>query len=674
MVRKSFKILEGRYPSRIPYSTILRPPLSAFQKESLFQSFTDTAPIQKNFKARYSLGLTQIYYQPQHHFWTFPKVNSKVESASPEVKIPKQESKIEIALREAKDEVIEQQLKQQSPAPETPVPVKKTIWQKVKEEASHYWHGLKLLGTETSISSRLLIKVLKGNALSRREYRQLQRTVGDLLRLVPFVIILVIPFLEFALPVLLRFFPNMLPSTFESKFQEEEKKKNLLKIRIQMAKFLQETVGEVALSGTGKADAAKEFNEIFNRVFSSPQLVSMARYMNLNAFGTDSFLRHNIERRLNQLKLDDQMIVREGPENLSIPELQQACSARGIVTVGVSPARMRSELHQWLDLHLVHKIPSSLLLLSHAFQTTSRPLTPNGDVLESKAEALQATLSSLPQTVVNETQLKVSEQEGVATYKQKLEVIKEQEELIAEELEQDAAQAAVKKAKEEELAAKKAKELEESKKEEPKEESKPEPVIEKTAPKIDKVVPAEMPSLSEVEKVEEDKEEELSEVEVKKLAEALKTMTKESALEDVKQDLDVLKEDRQEFIEDVEELKQVTQKETSKSSDRLGSRVDKMIAKIESELTKYDSEIGSKLNLIKPNIEGQIAIQDLEEALRIIQSNPNDSRISKIVTKLDKDGDGLVTMNEILALAEQAAEKEGHGEILKSEEKKEETK
>ena len=33
-------------------------------------------------------------------------------------------------------------------------------------------------------------------------------------RLVPFIIILVVPFLEFALPVLLKLFPNMLPSTF----------------------------------------------------------------------------------------------------------------------------------------------------------------------------------------------------------------------------------------------------------------------------------------------------------------------------------------------------------------------------------------------------------------------------------------------------------------------------
>jgi LETM1 and EF-hand domain-containing protein 1, mitochondrial len=58
----------------------------------------------------------------------------------------------------------------------------------------------------------------------------------------------------------------MLPSTFESKFQEEEKRKRLLKLRLEMAKFLQETVGEVALSGTSKSDAAKEFTEFFNKV------------------------------------------------------------------------------------------------------------------------------------------------------------------------------------------------------------------------------------------------------------------------------------------------------------------------------------------------------------------------------------------------------------------------
>ena len=185
--------------------------------------------------------------------------------------IIKEETKFEKALQEAKDDALKAAELNSSSATSpssltvTP-PKKKPLWDRVKEEAVHYWHGSKLLYSETVISSRLLRKLLKGNQLSRREYRQLRRTTGDLLRLVPFIIILVIPFLEFALPVLLRFFPNMLPSTFESTFQEEEKKKNLLKVRIKMAKFLQETVGEVALSGTSKADAAKEFSEFFSKV------------------------------------------------------------------------------------------------------------------------------------------------------------------------------------------------------------------------------------------------------------------------------------------------------------------------------------------------------------------------------------------------------------------------
>ena len=39
-------------------------------------------------------------------------------------------------------------------------------------------------------------------------------TAADIFRLVPLIIILVVPFMEFALPVLLRIFPNMLPSTY----------------------------------------------------------------------------------------------------------------------------------------------------------------------------------------------------------------------------------------------------------------------------------------------------------------------------------------------------------------------------------------------------------------------------------------------------------------------------
>jgi LETM1 and EF-hand domain-containing protein 1 len=56
----------------------------------------------------------------------------------------------------------------------TAIKPKKTIWQKVKEEAVHYWHGTQLLGLEIRISSKLTWKLLNGGKLSRREHRQVR--------------------------------------------------------------------------------------------------------------------------------------------------------------------------------------------------------------------------------------------------------------------------------------------------------------------------------------------------------------------------------------------------------------------------------------------------------------------------------------------------------------------
>lgn len=49
------------------------------------------------------------------------------------------------------------------------------------------------------------------------DHSQLRRTTSDILRLVPFAVFVIVPFMELLLPVALKLFPNMLPSTYESK-------------------------------------------------------------------------------------------------------------------------------------------------------------------------------------------------------------------------------------------------------------------------------------------------------------------------------------------------------------------------------------------------------------------------------------------------------------------------
>jgi hypothetical protein len=91
----------------------------------------------------------------------------------------------------------------------------KTLWQAIKHEAHHYWVGSKLLWAEIKTTNEIVGRVLQGHLMTRRERLQLIRTTMDLLRLVPFSVFVIVPFMELLLPLAVKLFPNMLPSTFE---------------------------------------------------------------------------------------------------------------------------------------------------------------------------------------------------------------------------------------------------------------------------------------------------------------------------------------------------------------------------------------------------------------------------------------------------------------------------
>ena len=125
----------------------------------------------------------------------------------------------------------------------------------------------------------------------------------------------------------------------------------------------------------------------------------MSRYMGLNAFGTDNFLRGAIRARLAQLRRDDQLIDMEGIDSLSTSELQQACQSRGIRTIGTSPARLRKELTTWIKLHLHNRVSGVLLVLGRAFYFDRKP----GESEENfTIKSLESVLSSLPDNLVRD--------------------------------------------------------------------------------------------------------------------------------------------------------------------------------------------------------------------------------------------------------------------------------
>ena len=80
--------------------------------------------------------------------------------------------------------------------------------------------GFKLFGFELRVATRLVWKQLQGQTLTRRERKQLTTTTADIFRMVPFTLFIIIPFAEVLLPVALRLFPNMLPSTFQTQLKQ----------------------------------------------------------------------------------------------------------------------------------------------------------------------------------------------------------------------------------------------------------------------------------------------------------------------------------------------------------------------------------------------------------------------------------------------------------------------
>ncbi|KAH3686129.1 hypothetical protein WICPIJ_002893 [Wickerhamomyces pijperi] len=346
-----------------------------------------------------------------------------------------------------------------SPAPSTaPIIVKAEpkapLWDRIKHEVQHYWDGTKLLGLEIKISFKLAFKAAAGYELTRRENKQLQRTTQDIVRLVPFSMFIIVPFAELLLPVALKLFPNLLPSTYESKADKEKKTNKLRTTRKAVSQVLRETIQikPPSLITEGEKEDFKQFLKTLKIGLEQPsreqllrvarlfkddtvldnlqrsQLVAVAKYINLQPIGTNQMLRFRIRSKLLTIKLDDRAIIYEGVESLTTPELQAACAARGIKYAGVSPVELKHDLGLWLELRLKEKIPATLLILSNAY--TYGDFESHDTIFD----ALQAVLSSMPEEVYHVAEVDVVED---VTNKQRLNLIKEQEELIQTETKQE---------------------------------------------------------------------------------------------------------------------------------------------------------------------------------------------------------------------------------------------
>merc|ERR1719357_666632 len=244
-----------------------------------------------------------------------------------------------------------------------------------------------------------------------------------------------------------------------------------LKAKLEYARFLQKTLDEMGPMDKGhRSQSASEFVHFYNSVrktgavenqvtnkdilkfsklfedeitldnMTRGQLVAICRLLELTPIGTNAFLRFQIEMQLRKLKADDVIIAKEGVEQMTVAELQTACKERGMRAVGLTKEKLVTQLKQWIELSTNEKVPSSLLLLS---RTLFLPET------VAPAQAIEASISSLPETVATGAKAKIGEREGKIDNVTRLEIIQQEQERIKEEKERKALE---EKAKAERLA------------------------------------------------------------------------------------------------------------------------------------------------------------------------------------------------------------------------------
>ncbi|OIW19289.1 hypothetical protein TanjilG_20414 [Lupinus angustifolius] len=529
-----------------------------------------------------------------------------------------------------------------------------------KATLQHYWLGIKLLAADVRISSRLLLKLAGGKSLSRRERQQLTRTTADIFRLVPVAVFIIVPFMEFLLPVFLKLFPNMLPSTFQDKMKEQEALKRRLKARIEYARFLQDTVKEMAkeIQNTRSGElkkTAEDLDEFLNMIrrgsrvsneeilgfaklfndeltldnISRPRLVNMCKYMGISPFGTDAYLRYMLRKRLQRIKEDDKMIQAEGLDSLSEDELREDCRERGMLGL-LSVEEMRQQLRDWLDLSLNYSVPSSLLILSRAFIVSGR---------YKPEEAVQATISSLPDEVVDTIGVtSLPSEDSVSERRRKLEFLAMQEELIKEEQEREKVEQARmeinsgeedKALKEMNIAtANEAHQLARDRASENKEQ----------LCELSRALAV----LASASSVSSEREDFLRLV--NKEIELYNSMVEKEGTDGEKDAFKAYKAAREEHDHATES------DEGHEVSSALIERVDAMLHNLEKEIDDVDAKIGDRWRLLDRDYDGKVTPDEVASAAMYLKDTLGKEGIQELISNLSKDKEGKILVEDIVKL------------------------
>ena len=173
----------------------------------------------------------------------------------------------------------------------------KGLWSRSKavlsRELKKIVRGSKLFYQNFRIMLGRKVQVYRsGERLTLRERKLVQKTKGDILKMIPFSIVIIVPFAELALPALLFLFPNMIPSTFLDPVKQQALLRKRLVWRLSHAYHIHSEVIEVC-----KALDQKRYGHLLTLVRDYPQSVTFKQLNEYSEFFRNHCRFGNMENR-----------------------------------------------------------------------------------------------------------------------------------------------------------------------------------------------------------------------------------------------------------------------------------------------------------------------------------------------------------------------------------------
>ncbi|KAG7380527.1 hypothetical protein PHYPSEUDO_007085 [Phytophthora pseudosyringae] len=289
-----------------------------------------------------------------------------------------------------------------------------SLYQKLQKWLQPFVAGSKGLYAENKQAWALRRRVKESRdqaPLTRRELLLLRQAHRDLLKSLPLLAFFCVPALGYAAPLLGYQFPKqLLPWQFwrpdqKTQFLREdvqarsETYPQLAQLLLQIGHkddTLQEMLALAKQAGAGglRPTQVAELSPFFQgpaalHALSSAHIHVLAEgsalfpsFAVLNKLLMRPQLEKRLDRRMEELRVDDQLLLKEGVDDLSLSELEFACQERGIVTRYGEIETLRGALKEWLSMYDTdhfdpdtnpQRLPSSLLLHAPALSSFAKP-------------------------------------------------------------------------------------------------------------------------------------------------------------------------------------------------------------------------------------------------------------------------------------------------------------